>query len=270
MSAKRTKTLHSLQKMKNNGEPITMLTCYDSSFAKIIARANIDTILVGDSLGNVMLGHQDTLAVTLDDMIHHCRAVTRIDTGCFIICDMPFGSYTASVEHAVNNAVRLVKEGKCHAVKLEGGKAISEMVNGISNTGIAVVGHLGFTPQSVNKIGGYRVQGRGSSADVLIEDAISLEESGADMIVLEMVPATVAAKIAKSVNVPVIGIGAGSDIDGQVLVLQDMLGFDSGFNPTFLKKYLNLEGEILDAMNRYSSDVKEKRFPAEGHSYIDK
>lgn len=260
------KTLHTLKKMKKSGQPISMITCYDSAFARIIAQSNIDAILIGDSMGNVVMGMDHTLQVTVDDIVHHCKSVTRVQTGCFVIADLPFGSY-ATVEKAIDSSVRMIKEGGAAAIKLEGGEEVCEQIRAIAQIGIPVVGHLGFTPQSLHKFGGYRVQGRGDQSSALISNAKAIEKAGAEMIVLEMVPSEVAKEVVKSVNVPVIGIGAGSEIDGQVLVLHDMLGFDMSFQPTFLKRYMQLESQIKGALDQYCQEVKSKVFPAEEHGY---
>jgi 3-methyl-2-oxobutanoate hydroxymethyltransferase len=263
-------TITSLQQRKESGGKISMVTCYDSTFAKIIDRSEIDMILVGDSLGNVMLGYDNTISVTMNDMIHHTAAVSRVINRVFLCADMPFMSYQVSKEDAVRNAGRLVQEAGAHAVKLEGGKAVYSKVSAIVEAGIPVMGHLGLTPQSIHQIGGYRVQGRGPEARrALIEDAKGLEQAGAFAIVLEMVPVEVADEITKAISIPTIGIGAGASCGGQVLVLQDLLGFDQDFNPKFLKKYLQLGPMIQHALGDYHSDVLSGQFPAAEHSYTD-
>lgn len=258
-------TIPKLLEYKKNGQKISMTTCYDSSFAKLVDRCHVDAILVGDSLGNVMLGYDNTIEVTLKDMIHHTKAVTRSCKSKLIIADMPFGTYTNS-QQACKNAVSLMQKSGCHAVKLEG--PCSEIIQTIVQNGIPVVGHLGLTPQSIHQLGGYKVQGKDqNSSDAMIKAAIEIESAGASALVLEMVPSILAKKISQQLNIPTIGIGAGKDCDGQVLVLQDMLGFDSSFNPKFLKKYLNMDELIIKALNEYNSEVKENTFPSENNTY---
>lgn len=247
---------------------ISMITCYDAMFAKIIEQTDIDVVLVGDSLGNVILGYDDTIKVTMDDMVKAASAVTRSLSRPLVCVDLPFLSYHASTEQAVMNAGRLMQEGGAHCVKLEGGLNVIAKVEAISAAGIPVMGHLGLTPQSVHMQGGYRVQGRGKEAhDALLEEALALEKAGVFAIVLEMVPAQLAAKVTQMLKVPTIGIGAGADCDGQVLVLHDMLGFDPEFSPKFLKKYDSLGARAFEAINNYSQEVKSGVFPSVDHSF---
>ncbi len=261
------KTLRDLQDMKAKGEKITMVTCYDAAFASLIDKTDMDAVLVGDSLGNVILGHNDTIPVTLDDMIHHCRAVGRILKKPFLACDMPFGTYQTP-EMAMASAVRLIQEGQAQAVKLEGGRSFSEHVRRIVELGIPVIGHLGLTPQSVHAMSGYKVQGRDDEAQkALVLDALALEQAGAALLVLELVPASLAEKISQALRIPTIGIGAGPDCDGQVLVLHDLLGFDDQFKPRFLKHYANIGRSVVDALSDYIRDVKDVSFPTQEHSF---
>ncbi|MBO6209836.1 MAG: 3-methyl-2-oxobutanoate hydroxymethyltransferase [Schwartzia sp.] len=245
--------------------PVTMLTAYDYSTAKLVEEAGIDTILVGDSLGNVMLGYGSTLPVTVEDMIHHGKAVVRGAKNTFVVVDMPFMSYQVSAEKAVENAGRIMKETGCQAVKLEGGIEILSGIEKMIAAGIPVVGHLGLTPQSVNQLGGYKVQGKdAATAQKLIDDAKALDEAGCCAIVLECVPARLAEKVTASVEAVTIGIGAGSGCDGQVLVVNDMLGFTNGFKPKFVKCFANIHDEIIKAMKGYKDEVTARTFPEEG------
>ena len=261
-------TVSTLLSQKQNGDKITMLTSYDYSTAKLIDEAGVNTILVGDSLGTVILGYEDTLPVTMEDMIHHTRAVTRGAKNALVIADMPFMSYQTSVCDAVKNAGRLIKEGGAQAVKLEGGAAVKEQIKAIVNASIPVVGHIGLTPQSINAFGGFKVQGKSEeSARKIIEDAKIIEEAGAFMLVMECVPERLAKIITESVNIPTIGIGAGKYCDGQVLVYQDMLGMFTDFVPKFVKKYADV-GEIMkNAFSEYIKEVKSGAFPAEEHTF---
>jgi len=261
-------TVSTLLSQKQNGDKITMLTSYDYSTAKIIDEAGVNTILVGDSLGTVILGYEDTLPVTMEDMIHHTRAVSRGAKNALVIADMPFMSYQTSVCDAVKNAGRLIKEGGAQAVKLEGGAAVKEQIKAIVNASIPVVGHIGLTPQSINAFGGFKVQGKSEeSAKKIIEDAKIIEEAGAFMLVMECVPERLAKIITESVNIPTIGIGAGKYCDGQVLVYQDMLGMFTDFVPKFVKKYADV-GEIMkNAFSEYIKEVKSGAFPAEEHTF---
>ena len=254
--------------MKKNGEKITMVTAYDYSTAKLIDNSGINSILVGDSLGMVMLGYPDTVSVTMEDMLHHVKAVSRGTENALVICDMPFMSYQTSVYDAVVNAGRLMKEGRAGAVKLEGGKEYAEHVRAIVNASIPVCGHIGMTPQSVNAFGGFKVQGKTEeAARKLIEDAIALQEAGAFAIVIECVPHKLAEYISEILSIPTIGIGAGNGCSGQVLVYQDMLGMYSDFTPKFVKKFANVGDVMTDAFKTYSDEVKTGQFPTEEHSF---
>lgn len=261
-------TTHVLQEMKNNGEKISMLTGYDFSMARIIDTAGIDVILVGDSASNVMAGHETTLPITLDQMIYHASSVVRAVERALVVVDMPFGSYQGNSKEALSNAIRIMKESGGHAVKMEGGQEILESISRILTAGIPVMGHLGLTPQSIYKFGTYVVRAKESEeADRLIEDAKALEEAGCFAIVLEKIPAHLAAKVAKAVSIPIIGIGAGNGVDGQVLVVHDMLGINNEFNPRFLRKYHNLYEEMMGSFQRYIEDVKRGDFPNEDEQY---
>jgi 3-methyl-2-oxobutanoate hydroxymethyltransferase len=265
--ARRT-TTRDLHELYEAGTPITMVTCYDYTFARLVDKAEIDTILIGDSLGNVMQGQDTTLPVTVEDIIYHCRAVVRGNHSALIVADMPFMSYQASFEEGMRNAGRLLKEGGAQAVKVEGGRAIAPLVEQMSAHGIPVVGHLGLTPQSVHKLGGYRVQGRGEAAgQELLADARALEEAGAFMLVLEMVPTELAQKVTESLSIPTIGIGAGNVTSGQVLVLQDLLGMNQSFTPKFLKRFANLEETVTEALGAYRDEVRERSYPGDEHSF---
>ena len=254
--------------MKKNGEKITMVTAYDYSTAKLIDNSGINSILVGDSLGMVMLGYPDTVSVTMEDMLHHVKAVSRGTENALVICDMPFMSYQTSVYDAVVNAGRLMKEGRAGAVKLEGGKEYAEHVRAIVNASIPVCGHIGMTPQSVNAFGGFKVQGKTEeAARKLIEDAIALQEAGAFAVVIECVPHKLAEYISEILSIPTIGIGAGNGCSGQVLVYQDMLGMYSDFTPKFVKKFANVGKVMTDAFKSYSDEVKTGQFPTEEHSF---
>lgn len=255
---------------KSQGRRLSAVTCYDSAFAKLIDTTEIDIVLVGDSLGNVVLGYESTIPVTIQHMCHHTAAVARVLTRPFLCADMPFLSYNLSVEQALTNAGILVQQGGAQGVKLEGGKTILPQVKALVSAGIPVMGHLGLTPQSVHQMGGYKVQGRGAdAAQHLIDDALALEEAGVFSLVLEMVPSSLAARLQGMLKIPTIGIGAGPECDGQILVLHDLLGFDAGFNPKFLKKYANLGGLITDALKAYDQDVKNKVFPSDEHGFKD-
>ena len=261
-------TVSTILEQKEKGDKITMLTAYDFSTAKLEDEAGVNTILVGDSLGMVMLGYDNTLSVTMEDMIHHTRAVAKGAKNALVVADMPFMSYQTSVYDAVKNAGRLIKEGHAHAVKLEGGAAVADQIRAIVKAQIPVVAHLGLTPQSVNAFGGFKVQGKtAEKAKQLIEDAKLIEEAGAFAVVLECVPAKLAEKISKTISIPTIGIGAGAGCDGQVLVYQDMLGMFGGFTPKFVKKFTDV-GEIMkNAFNEYINEVKSGKFPKEEHSF---
>lgn len=253
---------------KKKGEKLSMLTAYDYTTAKLIDESGVDSILVGDSLGMVVLGYEDTLSVTMEDMIHHTSAVARGAKNALIIADMPFMSYQTSVYDAVVNAGRLVKEGRAQAVKLEGGFEFCEHIKAIVNASIPVCAHIGLTPQSVNAFGGFKVQGKGKkAAQKLLDEARAVEEAGAFAVVLECVPAKLAEKISQSISIPTIGIGAGAGCDGQVLVYQDMLAVYSDFKPKFVKQYAQV-GEIMkDAFRQYISEVKSGAFPSEEHTF---
>ena len=261
-------TVTTLQEQKNNGEKISMITCYDYSSAKLVEEVGINTILVGDSLGNVMLGYEDTLQVTMEDMIHHCAAVSRGIKDTFLVCDMPFMSYQASVYDAVINAGRLVQEGHANMVKLEGGVDVCPQIEAIVKASIPVCAHIGLTPQSINSFGGYKVQGKTeAAAKKLIEDAVAVEKAGASMVVLEGVPAKLAKIVTEKLSIPTIGIGAGKDCDGQVLVFQDMLGMFNDFVPKFVKQFGNVGEAMKNAFAAYKKEVEEGTFPAEEHTY---
>lgn len=262
------KTVSTLQQAKENGQKITMLTAYDYSTAKLMDEVGIDMILVGDSLGNVILGYEDTISVTMEDMIHHGAAVSRGVKETMVVVDMPFMSYQISVEEAVTNAGRLMKEGRANAVKLEGGKSVCPQIKAITQAGIPVVAHLGLTPQSINALGGYKVQGKSEdAAKKLLEDALAVQEAGAFALVLECVPTKLASLITKKLTIPTIGIGAGNECDGQVLVYQDMLGMFSDYVPKFVKQFAQV-GEIMKkAFSDYKEEVASGAFPAEKNSY---
>jgi 3-methyl-2-oxobutanoate hydroxymethyltransferase len=262
------KSITQIQAMSRKGEPIVMLTCYDATFARLLDEGGADMLLVGDSLGMVIQGHEHTLPVTLDEMIYHCRAVSRGSTRAHIVGDLPFGSYQSSYEEAMRSGIRMMKEGGVQSLKLEGGERVAEIVEGLSQSGIPVMGHLGLTPQSVHQLGGYRVQGRGEqAAEKLIREALILQEAGAYSLVLESVPAKLAKQVTDELNIPTIGIGAGAGCSGQVLVLYDLLGLDERFKPTFLKKYRNFAFEVKSAVEEYASEVKERVFPGDEHSH---
>ena len=255
--------------MKKKGERITMLTAYDYAVAFILDDAGVEMLLVGDSLGMVVLGYDSTLPVTMNDMLHHTKAVARGAKNSMVVSDLPFMSYQCSVEEAVRNAGRFLQEAGAHAVKLEGGREIAESVQRMTSAGIPVVGHLGLTPQSVQQFGGFKIQGKGdAAAQRIMEDAKIIEEAGAFSVVLECVPAPLAQKITNSLTIPTIGIGAGAGCDGQVLVVNDMLGIYERFTPKFVKKYANLNNSIRDAVKQYIEEVKNGTFPDEEHSFL--
>lgn len=261
-------TVLTFRQAKENGEKLTMLTAYDYSTAKLIDEAGVNSILVGDSLGNVILGYEDTLSVTMEDMIHHGAAVARGAKNALVVIDMPFMSYQTSVYDAVVNAGRLMKEGRADAVKLEGGLEVCEQIAAISKCGIPVVAHLGLTPQSINAFGGFKVQGKSAqAAKKLIEDAKAVEAAGAFAVVLEGIPAIVASKITKAVSIPTIGIGAGADCDGQVLVYHDMLGMFSDYVPKFVKQFANVGQVMKQAFADYIKEVADGTFPAAQNQY---
>lgn len=261
-------TVSTFREQKAKGEKISMLTAYDYSTAKLMDEAGINGILVGDSLGMVVLGYEDTLPVTMEDMIHHTAAVCHGAKNTLVIGDMPFMSYQVSVEEAVYNAGRLMKEGRCQAVKLEGGASVCPQIRAITNASIPVMAHIGLTPQSINAFGGFKVQGKSEeAAKKLLEDAKAVEEAGAFAVVLECVPAKLAELISKSISIPTIGIGAGAGCDGQILVYQDMLGLFSDFTPKFVKKYANVGEMMTQAIRDYIADVQEGSFPAPEHTF---
>lgn len=261
--------VHDFAKKKAAGEKISIVTCYDHAFARLVARTSIDAILVGDSLGNVVQGNTNTLAVTVDEMIYHARAVRRGAPQAFIVVDMPFMSYQTGVAEALTNAGRIIKETAADAVKLEGGGNILPQVKAIVAAGIPVMGHLGLTPQSVLAFGGYKVQARGDAAQAqLIADAKALEEAGVHAIVLEMIPRELGEKVSTNLTIPTIGIGAGSYTDGQVLVLTDLLGLDPDFTPRFVRKYSELSQAVIASLEHYAADVREQKFPGDKEAFV--
>lgn len=261
-------TVLTFQQAKENGEKLTMLTAYDYSTAKLIDEAGVNSILVGDSLGNVILGYEDTISVTMEDMIHHGAAVARGAKNALVVIDMPFMSYQTSVYDALVNAGRLMKEGRGDAVKLEGGVEVCPQIKAIVDSGIPVCAHIGLTPQSINAFGGFKVQGKSeAAAKKLLEDAKAVEEAGAFAVVIEGVPAKIAALITEQLHIPTIGIGAGKDCDGQVLVYQDMLGMFSDFTPKFVKRYANIGEVMKEAFQNYIKEVQDGVFPAEENTY---
>lgn len=261
-------TTHQLQEMKNRGEKIAMLTAYDYSMAKIIDGGGIDVILVGDSASNVMAGHETTLPITLDQMIYHAASVIRAVTRALVVVDLPFGTYQGSSSEALRSAIRIMKEAGAHAVKMEGGQEIKESIERILSAGIPVMGHLGLTPQSIYKFGTYTVRAKEEAeATKLLEDAKLLEEYGCFGIVLEKIPAELAKQVSESLHIPTIGIGAGPFTDGQVLVMQDMLGITKEFKPRFLRRYADLHSTITEAVQHYVSDVKSNDFPNKEEMY---
>ena len=261
-------TIPALWRKKAQGEPITMLTAYDYSSALLVDKAGMDVILVGDSLAMVMMGLESTNPVTMEVMLHHGRMVARGAKHALLVGDMPFMSFQVSVEEAVRNAGRFLQEGGMEAVKLEGGQAVADRVRAISGAGIPVMGHIGLTPQSVSSLGGYKVQGKTAvAAHTLLQDALALQEAGCFSVVLEAVPAPVAAEISRRLDIPTIGIGAGAGCDGQVLVYHDLLGLFDKFQPKFVKQYADIGGQIVAALAQYRQEVAEKIFPAENHTF---
>ena len=261
-------TTKSVVEMKANGEKISMLTAYDYTFAKLLDSAGIDVLLVGDSASNVMAGHETTLPITLDQMIYHASSVIRGVTRALVVVDLPFGTYQSDPKKALRSATRIMKESGAHAIKLEGGKEEAESIRRIVNAGIPVMGHLGLTPQSIHQFGGFGLRAKEEAeAQKLKEDAKLLEQLGCFAIVLEKIPAALAEEVAKSVRIPIIGIGAGNGVDGQVLVMHDMLGMSNEFHPKFLRKYTNLQEVINEAVTHYIADVKSVDFPNENESY---
>ena len=257
-----------LKQMKEQGEKISMITSYDYSMATIVDKAGIDIILVGDSAANVMAGHKTTLPITLDQMIYHASSVVRGVERAFVVCDMPFGTYQGDPHTALHSAVRIMKESGADAVKLEGGAEIIDSVKAILSAGIPIMGHLGLTPQSVHQLGGYSVQAKeDAAAEKLIADAKLLEQAGCFAVVLEKIPATLAKRVSEALSIPTIGIGAGADTDGQVLVIHDMLGINKGFSPKFLRRYANLHDIMTEAVEHYIADVKSCDFPNLNEQY---
>ncbi|HXB11045.1 MAG TPA: 3-methyl-2-oxobutanoate hydroxymethyltransferase [Bacteroidia bacterium] len=261
-------TTHVLQEMKDRGEKIAMLTAYDFSLARVLDHAGIDVILVGDSASNVMAGHETTLPITLDQMIYHASSVLRAVSRALVVVDLPFGTYQGNSKEALNSSIKIMKESGAHGVKLEGGKEVEDSVKRIISAGIPVMGHLGLTPQSIYKFGTYAVRAQEKEeAKKLIEDALVLQEAGCFALVMEKIPAALAGEVTSKLSIPTIGIGAGHQVDGQVLVLHDMLGLTFEFNPRFLRRYLNLYDEIKGAVTNYISDVKSKDFPNDKEQY---
>ncbi len=261
-------TVTKLLQMKKKGKKIVMLTAYDYIMSKLFNESSVDIILVGDSVGNTVLGYDNTIPVTLEDIIHHTAAVARGNQYSLVVADMPFMTYKISPEQALQNAGRLIQEGHAEAVKMEGGKEIENIIRKVVDAGIPVMGHIGFTPQSIHKFGGYKVQGKDEKTQkYLIESAKAIENAGAFSLVLELVPSEIAKEITNSINIPTIGIGAGPYCDGQVLVIYDMLGMVRGFKPKFLKTYANLGDEIVKAINTYADEVRKEIFPDKDHYY---
>jgi 3-methyl-2-oxobutanoate hydroxymethyltransferase len=261
-------TVTDLLRKKAQGERIVVLTCYDALFARLLDECDVDLLLVGDSLNQVLAGAETTLSATLDQMIYHTKIVKRGARRAMVICDMPFLSYQASAEDAIRNCGRVLAETGCHAVKLEGGQPMAATVRALVDVGIPVMGHIGLTPQSVHALGGYRVQGRDDkTAERLKQDARALQDAGAFAVVLELVPAALATAITQSLTIPTIGIGAGPGCDGQVLVLHDMLGLNEGFQAKFVKRYAQLADTVRDAVRRYGDDVRAGRYPGSEHSF---
>ncbi len=261
------KTIRDLHRLYDQGTALTMVTTYDYTFARLVDLADIDIILIGDSLGNVIQGHDTTVPVEVDDIIYHSRAVMRGNASAHVVADLPFMSYQADPVEGMKNAGRLLKEGRAQSVKLEGGREVVPLVERLTTAGIPVVGHLGLTPQSVHALG-FRVQGRDKeAAEQLLEDALALQEAGAFMIVFEMVPADLAKRVTDALSIPTIGIGAGPHTSGQVLVIQDLLGMNADFKPRFVKRFARLEETIVDALNAFGEEVRHGEFPDEDHSY---
>ena len=261
-------TTHTLAELKHSGVRISMLTAYDFTFARLVDSAGVDVILVGDSASNVMAGHETTLPITLDQMIYHASSVVRGVNRALVVVDLPFGSYQGNPKEALNSSIRIMKESGGHAVKLEGGIEVASTVARIVQSGIPVMGHLGLTPQSIYQFGTYAVRAKeNSEASKLLEDALALQEAGCFALVLEKIPADLAAKVTASLRIPTIGIGAGGDVDGQVLVLHDMLGMNTEFNPRFLRRYAQLGTLIPEAIRQYVSDVRNQKFPNDQERY---
>lgn len=261
-------TVQRILKMKSEGKKISMLTSYDYTMASIVDAAGVDMILIGDSASNVMAGNETTLPITLDEMIYHAKSVVKAAKHALVVCDMPFGSYQVSADEAVRNAIRIMKESGCDAVKLEGGKRLVPAISAMVDAGVPVVGHLGLTPQSIHKFGGYGLRAKEEEeAERLLADAQALQDAGCFALVLEKIPASLAAKVSAQLSIPVIGIGAGNEVDGQVLVAQDMLGMNKGFDPKFLRRYADLYTIITDAVQRYVADVKSGDYPNKEEQY---
>ena len=261
-------TTASVQEMKQRGEKITMLTAYDYTMAKMVDRAGTDVILVGDSASNVMAGHETTLPITLDQMIYHASSVVRAVERALVVVDLPFGSYQGNSKEALNSSIRIMKESGGHAVKLEGGEEVMGSIERILTAGIPVMGHLGLTPQSIYKFGTYTVRAKEEEeAEKLLADALLLEQAGCFALVLEKIPAVLAKRVSEAVSIPIIGIGAGPDVDGQVLVLHDVLGMTHQFSPRFLRRYMNLFDDVTEALAQYGKDVKSGDFPNENEQY---
>jgi len=261
-------TILDLQKIKDSGEKITMLTAYDYPTARMLDEAGVDILLIGDSVGNVMMGYENTLPVTVDDIIYHTKAVVKARKKALVVADMPFMSYQVSIEEAKINAGRMIQEGGAEAVKLEGGENMEAVIRALCEIDIPVMGHIGLTPQSIHRMGGYKIQGKEErQRQKLLADALAVERAGAFSVVLEAIPAELAQEITQSLNIPTIGIGAGINCDGQVLVIHDVLGLFDRFTPSFVKKYADLFSEMQRAFKEYISDVKERRFPAAEHSH---
>lgn len=266
--ADRPLTMPDLATRKRDGRRLVMLTCYDALFARLLEAAGVDIMLVGDSLNEVLAGHRSTLSATLDQMIYHAASVRRGAERTPIVVDLPFLSYQVSAEEAIRNAGRVLAETDCHAVKLEGGAPMAETVRALVDRGIPVVGHLGLTPQAINTLGGYRVQGRDApAAQKLLDDARSLQDAGASAVVLELVPRSLATQVSQALTIPTIGIGAGNGCDGQVLVLHDMIGLNDTFSPKFLKRYAELAGTVRDAVAQYAAEVRTGGYPDDAHSF---
>jgi 3-methyl-2-oxobutanoate hydroxymethyltransferase len=261
-------TTHTLAEMKHAGEKIAMLTAYDFTMARLLDRSGVDVLLVGDSASNVMAGHETTLPITLDQMIYHASSVVRAVQRALVVVDLPFGSYQGNSKEALQSTIRIMKESGAHAVKLEGGREVVESVSRILTAGVPVMGHLGLTPQSIYKFGTYSVRAREEEeAERLLEDALALQEAGCFGLVLEKIPSQLAQKVSSSLHIPVIGIGAGSQVDGQVLVMHDMLGLNSEFSPRFLRRYLQLDGLVTQAVQSYIRDVRSGDFPSASEQY---
>ena len=262
-------TILDLQRMKDEGQKITMLTAYDYPTARILDHCGVDILLVGDSVGNVMLGEENTLPVSIEDMIHHTKAVTRASKNSLVVIDMPFMSYQTSIEEAKRNAGRMIKQSGAETVKLEGGENMEDTIKAITDIDIPVMAHIGLTPQSIHRMGGYKVQGKeGSQREKLLIDALAVERAGAFSVVLEAIPNKLAEEITSKLKIPTIGIGAGVKCDGQVLVINDLLGLSGEFRPKFVKKYVNLEEIISKAVMEYISEVKKEVFPGDEHSFL--